>query len=566
MQMNQNTDNDNILLSKMGYTLMFIIFVMYTVAFLVVYIKRLIMLAFLTMIAPLVAMTYPLDKMRDGNAQAFNMWLKEYVFNLLIQPVHLILYTMLVGSAIGWVQNNMIYAIVALGFIFQAEKIIRRFFGFESASTVGGASAVSGALAMAGMGALRRLAGGKGRKAGSGNGSGSNSENEIADRGADKGKGLNAMIRRINGRNQRGANASDSTNDQNSAQQGNSNVVTENIDGYGSATGRMTNSGILLTGADNYRTSTSRTQQPTIDLGQNDALPENNGRHRTWTDDDTRGAGQWIHDIYQGSALQRGVNTATKPARFVASKIGNGLNTVKDLAGKPIRKFVPKPIRSSIKAAAGTAWEGAKYVAPKAARTALKGSLAVGTGLVGAAAGLASDDDRNIVKYGATGLGAGYLAGAGIMSISDNVKDNVIPDTIESARSTYTEKLGGHDAEEARQNAAADKAARKDKDRRKMYAEAFNTRNKQELESILDKSQKFRENGVTNDKYIIKAMKKEGFGTEMDSDERILLAGLASQVGKDAKKREELGKRLHEKGIDGKKYTDAIKDMTHGEI
>lgn len=45
---------------------LFIIF--YTVVFCVVYIKRMITVAFLTVIAPFVAMTYPLDKMSDGKA------------------------------------------------------------------------------------------------------------------------------------------------------------------------------------------------------------------------------------------------------------------------------------------------------------------------------------------------------------------------------------------------------------------------------------------------------------------------------------------------------------------
>ena len=40
-------------------------------------------MAFLTIIAPLVALTYPIDKINDGKAQAFNMWFKEYIFNLL---------------------------------------------------------------------------------------------------------------------------------------------------------------------------------------------------------------------------------------------------------------------------------------------------------------------------------------------------------------------------------------------------------------------------------------------------------------------------------------------------
>ena len=38
-------------------------------------------MAFLTLIAPLVALTYPIDKMNDGQAQAFNRWMKEYIFN-----------------------------------------------------------------------------------------------------------------------------------------------------------------------------------------------------------------------------------------------------------------------------------------------------------------------------------------------------------------------------------------------------------------------------------------------------------------------------------------------------
>ena len=161
MQLNDpSVTEDNELLSQAGYTILFVILVFYTVAFLVVYLKRLIMLAFLTMIAPLVAMTYPLDKMRDGKAQAFNLWIKEYVFNLLIQPFHLILYTMLVGSAMDFARKNIIYAIVAVGFIFQAEKILRKFFGFDSASTISNGSAIGGALAMAGVGALKRITGG----------------------------------------------------------------------------------------------------------------------------------------------------------------------------------------------------------------------------------------------------------------------------------------------------------------------------------------------------------------------------------------------------------------------
>ena len=45
-----------------------------------IYIKRAITVAFLTLMAPLVAITYPIDKINDGQAQAFDRWLKEYIF------------------------------------------------------------------------------------------------------------------------------------------------------------------------------------------------------------------------------------------------------------------------------------------------------------------------------------------------------------------------------------------------------------------------------------------------------------------------------------------------------
>lgn len=136
----------------LGYTIAFVVLVFYTVFFLFTYLKRLIYLSFLTMIAPMVACTYPLDKMNDGKAQAFDMWFKEYIFNLLIQPFHLILYTVLVSSAFEIASTNILYTLVALGFMMPAEKLLRRFFGFEKAQTPGMlGGAVGASLVMNGM-------------------------------------------------------------------------------------------------------------------------------------------------------------------------------------------------------------------------------------------------------------------------------------------------------------------------------------------------------------------------------------------------------------------------------
>lgn len=162
-----------------AYTIMYMVLVFYTFRFTFMYFKRFLYTAFFTMIAPLVALTYPIDKAGDGKAQAFNMWFKEYTMNVIIQPVHLILYTVFVGSAMSLVEKNPIYAIVAIGFLIPAEKFIKKMFGLDKAeSTSGFGSFAGGAVAMQALNSARGLIGkGGGSGKSSGGGSSSSSDN-----------------------------------------------------------------------------------------------------------------------------------------------------------------------------------------------------------------------------------------------------------------------------------------------------------------------------------------------------------------------------------------------------
>lgn len=146
-------------MEHVGYTLAFLVLVFYTLSFSIVYIKRLLYLLFLTVISPFVALTYPIDKINDGKAQAFDMWLKEYIFNLLIQPFHLLIYTIFVTMAFELASTNIIYTLVVLGFMLPAEKFLRKMFGFDKASTPGLLAGASGAaLAMSGVNSLAKFA------------------------------------------------------------------------------------------------------------------------------------------------------------------------------------------------------------------------------------------------------------------------------------------------------------------------------------------------------------------------------------------------------------------------
>ena len=64
LYLNVSTKDQYIAVS-VGYLILYLILVVFTIMFTVRYMKRVIYVAFLTLIAPMVAMTYPLDKIKD---------------------------------------------------------------------------------------------------------------------------------------------------------------------------------------------------------------------------------------------------------------------------------------------------------------------------------------------------------------------------------------------------------------------------------------------------------------------------------------------------------------------
>ena len=120
------------------------------------------------MIAPIITVTYSIDKMGDGKSQALNTWLKEFVFNMLIQPFHCIIFLSIVMTGINIMDGTLsssVLAVVMILFIMQAEKIVKTIFGFNKASSLGDSIAGVAALGT-GLSMLQNAAG----KAGSAKG------------------------------------------------------------------------------------------------------------------------------------------------------------------------------------------------------------------------------------------------------------------------------------------------------------------------------------------------------------------------------------------------------------
>ena len=131
-------------LPKASNTIMYLAIVILTGTFTFQYLKRVVYMAFLTLVSPLVALTYPLDKIKDSKAQAFSYLIREYIFNCLIQPVHLLLYTIFIGMAANFARENILYTIVVLAFLVPAEKIIKEMFGLKSQSPTGAFNTAAG--------------------------------------------------------------------------------------------------------------------------------------------------------------------------------------------------------------------------------------------------------------------------------------------------------------------------------------------------------------------------------------------------------------------------------------
>ena len=123
----------------MGALLIYIMIIGITLLYLITYIKRMLTVGFLIMISPLITITYSVDKIRDNRSQALDTWLKEFMFNILIQPFHCIIYVVFVQTALNLMHSNYslsagFLAVIMIIFMHKAEDIVKQIFNFQSAS------------------------------------------------------------------------------------------------------------------------------------------------------------------------------------------------------------------------------------------------------------------------------------------------------------------------------------------------------------------------------------------------------------------------------------------------
>ena len=162
-----------------AYELLLLCILIITGVFIFKYLKREFTIIFLILLGPISCITYPIDKISDGKAQAFNKWLSEFIYNVLVQPFHLLLFLVLVGSATELADNNIIYAIICLAILIPAEKFVKEMFGFKD--KLGSPLGAMATGALAGQVMSKMMSGGKsgGKIGGNAGGDNSSTENQL---------------------------------------------------------------------------------------------------------------------------------------------------------------------------------------------------------------------------------------------------------------------------------------------------------------------------------------------------------------------------------------------------
>lgn len=358
---------------KLGYSILYIALTGYTVYFSFVYLKRLLMLAFFTMIAPLVALTYPLDKIKDGKAQAFNYWFKEYMFYALLQPLHMLLYKVFVSSALSVAANNLLYAIVAIAFIVPAEKIVKQMFGIKGNTEDKLGGFAGGALASQAFNMLKK--GPPPQKKG---GDGPKGEKGVRFSNPNKANAMDTLADDAMGLNHAESAAQTAT-------------------AAGAATAQND--------TDNERPVSE------MSLDEIAAMQEQNGQVEAPQE--------------QNGQLEAG-QTATEAGQQQDSDTDNG-NTDKDKF-----KAVRDEKLENFKTAANVRWQKAgglkgigTNVAKTGAKLAVRGATMAGMGMIGLGLGAVSGDMGDMFKGMAAGATAGYAAGGRLSSAVGNISQNV---------------------------------------------------------------------------------------------------------------------------------------------
>lgn len=113
---------------------LYIILVYLFIRFFLVYLKRTFAVYILAMMGSLMGVKYAYNKANGNKTDPLKSWMKEFAFNVLIQSIHCLIYTVFMTAALAASSTSIIgviIAIVVLQFMLEADKIFMKIFGIK---------------------------------------------------------------------------------------------------------------------------------------------------------------------------------------------------------------------------------------------------------------------------------------------------------------------------------------------------------------------------------------------------------------------------------------------------
>ncbi|MBR3132986.1 MAG: hypothetical protein IKG42_02765 [Clostridia bacterium] len=132
----------NLLLDKntglvyVAIVIMYFIIVFYQIKFFLFYVRRFLAVGFLIIIAPLITITYAIDKAKDRKSQIFNTWMREFLGNMFIQPLHALIYMVFIVSANAIFEIAPILSLIIFVMLSRAEKVMKNIFGLKKMASM----------------------------------------------------------------------------------------------------------------------------------------------------------------------------------------------------------------------------------------------------------------------------------------------------------------------------------------------------------------------------------------------------------------------------------------------
>lgn len=122
-------------------TIIYMFLVYYLVKFAFIYMKRFFATSILCILSPIVGISYAIDKIKENKSPSLKRWATDYSFNVLIQSVHALVYTLFVTIAFDLVTGadgifGAILAFIVLGFMTNVDKLLQKMFKFNNAGTL----------------------------------------------------------------------------------------------------------------------------------------------------------------------------------------------------------------------------------------------------------------------------------------------------------------------------------------------------------------------------------------------------------------------------------------------